>query len=221
MHQKIYSLMIIAIAMVVMYLYTIIFNSSLRFEKNKVLFYSNNFGKESISSLSLKQPISGKSYFSHVFVRSPLEVELYLRSRLFNSVYDDVSQSELKSLYQSLLIYRPTWPYYHTGLSQVEQLSNGGYGVSLKNAVNFGPHEKKVAKSVSEILFYNWNTMENKTKLMILDYLMRQEDSFIGSIVKISAKFAKVYEYCDYIYERKRVEYAACKHEYWQPLSNP
>lgn len=207
--------------MVVIYLYVIVYNSSLRFENNKALFYSNNFKKESINSLSLKQPVNGESYLSHVFVRNPLEVELYLRSRLFDSAHDAVNQPELNSLYQSLLKYRPTWPYYHTGLSQVRQLNHGDYGVSLESAINFGPHEKKVAKSVSEILFYNWNTIEEKTKLMILEYLMRQADHVIGSIVKISAKFAKVYEYCDYIYERKRVEYAACKDEYWQPLSNP
>ncbi len=86
--------------------------------------------------------------------------------------------------------------------------------------MNYGKHEKQVVYSLAEMLFYGWEKIDEIDRVAILEYLIDQEESVISRTIGISAKFAKIYQYCDYIFEKKHVEYAACKRNYWQPLSD-
>ena len=63
----------------------------------------------------------------------------------------------------------------------------------------------EVSKSLSEVLFFNWNNIETDTKTLLMNHISTQQDAVISSQVTISAKFAKLYEYCDLLYEKKHV----------------
>ena len=156
----------------------------------------------------------------HGILKNPSEIESLLRFQLVNGLNGMPVLTRLSDGYHSLLKSRPTWPYYYSGLAQIDSMSNDSVINNLTKAIQYGAHERKVVKSVAEILFFNWEKIEENDKSRILDYLYRQNESLISDIVAISAKFAKIYVFCDYIYEKKHVEYATCKQQYWQPLSD-
>ena len=139
------------------------------------------------------------------------------RTELF---YNEMNNSQhLTDLYQLLLESRPTWPYFYSGLAQVDQVNKQLQFTHINKAMSFGAHERKVVNSLAEILFYNWDSLEVMSRNRILDYLSNQPSWSIAQSINISAKFSRVYEYCDFLYEKKQVEYATCKHHYWQPLT--
>ncbi|VAW46533.1 hypothetical protein MNBD_GAMMA03-1254 [hydrothermal vent metagenome] len=194
--------------------------SSLRFENNKALFNATYFKQQIQSPLNLKEPIVSQSYIYQTYIQNPAEVELYLRSRLLDSINGTLIDTlELQYLYTTLLKTRPSWPYYYSGIAQVQQLTKNLNSKYISDAIKYGAHEQKVIKSLAEILFYNWNNFTKNSRLEVLQYLANQPDNIIAGIVTISAKFAKIYQYCDFLYEEKHVEYPACKQQYWQPLS--
>ena len=78
----------------------------------------------------------------------------------------------------------------------------------------------KVIKSLAEILFYNWNDIDKGKRSQLMTYLSSQANNSIAKVVEISSKFARVYEYCDFLYEQRHIEHASCKSQYWQPLSD-
>ncbi|MBL4772127.1 MAG: hypothetical protein JKX98_00490 [Alcanivoracaceae bacterium] len=216
MKQRMYSIVVIVIAALCFYLYATILISSLRIEKNKTLLNSKQSSNTLISDI-LKSPVVSDSLFYNNFIQNPLELELYLRFRLTAHVRNNDDDS---FLYRLLLKTRPTWPYFYSGLAQVKSVHGDLEQSDLNNAIKYGPHEKGVVNSLAEILFYNWNYLDKTGRLQLLEYLTDQNDIMITNVVTISAKFAKIYAYCDYIYEKKHVEYAACKQQYWQPLTD-
>ncbi len=220
--KKIISMAVVLAGMFCLYLYASIFSSAIRFENNKALFNQNYFSDSRNEGLLLSQvPSSGDSWLQKVILHNPAETELYLRSGLVG--YQELSSkniSELIGMYNLLTKIRPTWPYYFSGKGQLAMVDQPFDGEQLKAAVKYGKHERKVVESLAEVLFYNWNKLQKKEKNELLTYLSDQTDSSIARVVNISAKFARIYEYCDFLYDKKRVEYAACKNQYWQPLSD-
>ncbi|MCF6319217.1 MAG: hypothetical protein L3J83_08065 [Proteobacteria bacterium] len=223
--KKIISMAVVLGAMVCCYLYASIFSSAIRFENNKALFNQSYFSDSKNESVLLSQvPSSSDSWLQKVILHNPAETELYLRSALLD--YQELSSkniSELIEMYNLLIKIRPTWAYYFSGkaqLAMVAMVDQPFDGEQLKAAVKYGKHERKVVESLAEVLFYNWNKLQKKEKNELLTYLSDQTDSSIARVVNISAKFARIYEYCDFLYDKKRVEYAACKNQYWQPLSD-
>jgi hypothetical protein len=171
--------------------------------------------------LDLIEPKYQVAGFSQMLFSNPQETELYLRAHLLEgSQQSDANYNALKIIYNDLLKTRPTWPYLYSGLLQIDQLQGKEDAQHLKSAIAYGKHETKVIKSLAEILFYNWDVLDKSLKNQLIDMLSEQAEGRISTIVNIAAKFSRVFEYCDLLYEKKHVEYAACKSQYWQPLSD-
>lgn len=215
MKQKIYSTVVLLVFSVSLYLFSTLFNSSLLFEDNRSILNAQQIDPD--LTISLKEPSLKDSFFYDTYIQNPAILELYLRASILSS---DKDTEELKLLYKRLLKTRPSWPYYFSGLAQVNQLSDFYNSSDINAAIQYGKYERKVALSFAEILFYGWDGVKKKDQLLILNYLIGQQESTISRSINISAKFAKIYQYCDFIYEKKHVEYAACKQNYWQPLSD-
>jgi hypothetical protein len=218
MRKQIYSIVLLLFAMICSFAYTMLWTSSLRLESNKSAFNAQ-YQKTSIDvPIEFKKPLYQKSWLYNHFFQNPAEIELYLRAELLNNKFDN--SDELMKLYQILLSTKPTWPYYYSGLAQVDLTDNLFRQENVNKAVLYGVHERTVIKSLAEVLFYHWDKINEEEKNKLLDYLSNQKSWSIAEVVKVSAKFSRVYEYCDFLYEKKQVEYAPCKKQYWQPLSN-
>lgn len=221
MQKKVYSMLVVLFAFVCMYLYSVIFFSSLRYESKHTLFNLKYIKNKKSVLLDLHEPKYTKSGFSQMFFSNPQETELYLRVELLEaSHHTDEALRKLKAIYKDLLNTRPSWPYLYSGLLQVDQLLGEEQAQHLKSAIVYGKHETKVIKSLAEILFYNWDVLDKSLKNQLIMMLSEQSEGRISTIVNIAAKFSRVFEYCDLLYEKKHVEYAACKSQYWQPLTD-
>ena len=221
MRIKIISIFFILVIVLNLYLLTDVFRSSLRYENNKALFNARYFKDDQHGLINLKVPEHDTASFLAAFNKSsPLELELYLRTKLLDRTLGLDEVTKMQGFYQELLQTRPSWPYLYSGLAQVQLLNHTLDESNLEKAMRFGGHERKVIKSMAEILFYNWDTIDYSTKNSLLEYLSDQDEVMIGRVIDVSAKFARIYAYCDFLYEKKHVEYAACKHHYWQPLKD-
>lgn len=216
--QQILSILVIAGTLVVFYFYSVLFLSTLRYENNKALFNAKYFNNNEIALVERINPVAALSDSWHsVYLDNPAETELKLRVDLM----DNNVSAELSNLYiqyGKLIHARPSWPYYYSSLSQAEFARSQNGSHNINQAMKYGPHEKQVVLGIAELLFYNWNVISEEEKIKLMEYLLNQSESLNSLIVKISAKFARIYEYCDFIYEKKHVEYAACKQQYWKPL---
>lgn len=218
MRKQAYSIIVLLFAASCLFAYSMLWSSSLRLENNKSLFNAQYYkNKGNNTSLDLKQPDLKKSWLYNRFFQNPAEIELYLRAELFSNEYNN--SEKLTELYQFLLSTKPTWPYYYSGLAQVDLADDVFSLVNVDKAMQYGVHERKVVKSLAEILFYDWDEIDELSRIAVLNYLSSQKSWSIAQVVYISARFSRVYEYCDFLYEKKRVEYAPCKQQYWQPLS--
>ena len=218
MRKQIYSLIIILFAAMCLFVYSMLWSSSLRLENNKSLFNAQYYKKNGdSSSIHLKQPVFNKPWLYNRFFQDPAEIELYLRAELFSNNFDN--PEKLTQLYQFLLSTKPSWPYYYSGLAQVDLSDDAFSQKNVDKAMQYGVYERKVVKSIAEILFHDWDKVDELSKIKVLNYLSNQKAWTIAEVVNISARFSRVYEYCDFLYEKKRVEYAPCKQQYWQPLA--
>jgi hypothetical protein len=218
MRKQIYSIIILVFAVTCFFLYLLLWTSSLRLENNKSIFNEQYYKKDAIAAfVDFKQPAYKGSWLFNRFFQNPSEIELYLRAELLDNKFKNTDK--LINLYQILLSTKPTWPYYYSGLAQVD-FSDDVFGqVNIEKAMKFGLHERKVIKSVAEILFHHWDKVDLIFKNKVLNYLSNQKSWSISEVVQVSSRFSRVYEYCDFLYEKKKVEYAPCKRQYWQPLS--
>jgi hypothetical protein len=123
-------------------------------------------------------------------------------------------------MYKKLLVIRPTWPYYHSGLVQIEQKKREFNPDTLNRAIKYGMHERTVVYGLAEVLFHEWDNIPENIRLTILNHLSLQHSVIVSQTINISSKFARLYQYCDFLYDKNNVEYAACKQNYWQPLSD-
>ena len=220
MQKTVYKIAVLVLIMLCVYLYYIIFSSSLSLENSKALFNRIQLDEKTHLLFVLKITEINKSrYFDTVSV-NPAEIELFLRAQLIENSVSSQLDSDIWWYYEFLLKKRPTWPYLHSGLAQSAMQRGVVDELNLRNAIKFGPHEVKIIKSLAEILFYSWEKMQKESRLVLLNYLTEQNKATISRVVNISARFAKIYAYCDFIYEKKHVEYAACKDQYWQPLDD-
>ena len=212
--QKIYSCLVLVVFSCFFYLFFMMFKSSLLFESNRAIISV----KDSLvgSSLDIDRPQLGGSYLHETYIQDPANVEMYLRASLFNV---GNKSEELISTYEQLLMRRPSWPYYFSGMAHVSQLSKVNSVNYINSAMKYGKYERSVINSLAEIVFHDWDMIEESARLVILNHLSRQQEGVISLTINISAKFAKLYQYCDFLYEINHVEYAACKRNYWEPLS--
>lgn len=215
MKQKVYSSVVILFFTVCLYFYANIFNSSLYFEDNRAIV--NVIENTLVPLKQLQQPNMEDSFFYDTYIQDPANLDLFIRASLLVS---NKKNKELALMYQRLLKTRPTWPYYYSGLVQINQFSGQINHSDIVRSIKYGMYERQVVYSLAEILFYGWKDIEKNDRLTILGYLIGQQESVISRTINISAKFAKIYQYCDFIFEKKHVEYAACKRNYWQPLSD-
>ena len=218
--KKIISTLVLIVAVLCLCLYYIIFVSSFRFEQNKTL-VNQGVPETSVNRLSLSEFPSRDAYwFQKAVINNPAETELFLRSKLLESQLPSIENvRELKLIYGGLLDIKPTWPYYFSGIVQLSMVDGSLDKGLIESAIKYGSYEKKVIKSLAEVLFYHWDNLTNEERNRLLNYLSNQTEATISQVVLISANFARIYEYCDFLYDKKHVEYAACKRQYWQPLS--
>lgn len=218
MRKQIYSVLVIIFAATCLFLYSTLLSSSLRLERNKSLFNAHYYNKSADAvPLQLERPNFNATWLYHRFFQNPAEIELYLRAQLFYNEMDKLQHQS--DSYQLLLASKPTWPYFYSGLAQIDLTNKEFHTYYIDKAIKYGAHERKVINSLAEVLFYSWDRIEKETRIKILDYLAKQTDSSIAQSVNISAKFSRIYEYCDFLYDKKQVEYASCKRHYWQPLT--
>ncbi|MFK8011914.1 MAG: hypothetical protein AB8B80_07745 [Marinicellaceae bacterium] len=131
---------------------------------------------------------------------------------------DEDNTQEISRFYRKLLKTKPSWPYYFSGLVKVDNIDKVVNMKNVKYAIKYGEFERQVATSIAEMVFSRWSLIDNTEKMGILNYLISQHETLLSRLINVSAKFAKIFEFCDFIYEEKQVEYAACKQNYWQPL---
>lgn len=199
--------------------YLAVLVSSMRFENNKYEFNYSVLKNSQDNAIVLSFFESFKNSLTHYILQNPSESELLLRAQLI--VSDGMNKQELAAMelsYLGLLAKRPTWPYYYSGLLRVQMFDFSLNFKTIRQAITYGAFEFKVAKSMAELLFYKWDYFSKDQQNSLLAYLSSQPRVTKTQIVAISAKFAKIYEYCDYIYEEKQLEYSPCKKYYWEPL---
>ena len=213
--QKIYSIVVIMGLMVCLYFYYSIFKSALLLEDFRVQFNSKYFKKQANISLESFQ-VKDSGWFAS-YVINPAMTELQLRADLL----DSGSSEQLINLteeYLGLLSTRPSWPYYFSGMLQAEAIQSNNFSNNFDNAIKYGAYEKQVVFSIAESLFYNWDNLNKESKVIALNYLSNQSEFIKSLVIGISAKFARVYEFCDFLYDKTHVQSATCKNNYWQPL---
>lgn len=197
---------------VCLYLSFSIFSTNVEYQNIKKQFNIKYFSNA--KSLDLNLSIQPKK-----FLRYPAKVELYLRSQLLEGGLSESKKRNLQSHYLQLLKTKPTWPYYFSGMAQLNA-SVGGFEENMVKAIGYGAHESKVLKSVSDIFFSRWNDVTKVTKGKVLNYLVKQDEYKLMIATKIAAKFARMYEICDYIYMNDQVENEYCLSQYWLPLTD-
>ena len=215
--QKIYSVVVITGLVICLFFYYSIFKSALLLEDFRVQFNAKYFKKQSDISLEGFQ-MSDSGWFAS-YVINPAMTELQLRANLL----DSGSSEQLINLteeYLGLLSTRPSWPYYFSGMLQAEAIQTNNFSYIFDNAIRYGPHEKQVVSSIAESLFYNWDNLNKESKVIALNYLSNQSEFIKSLAIGISAKFARVYEFCDFLYDKTHVQSATCKINYWQPLAD-
>ncbi len=198
-----------------------LFIASLNLENARAQIRAPNMSQEFPSEqLSLVLHDASEKPFPFLARMLPAERARYSRASLQSYTPGDFVEVDVHQLYHQLLSIKPSWPYYYSGLVQSSSLSGKVDEQYIRRSMRFGRHERLVVKSLSEVLFYQWSLMTESMQNEMLDHLIIQNDVLLSEIVKISARFAKIYPLCDFIYEKKQVEYAACKDQYWQPLKD-
>ncbi len=190
-----------------------LFRSSLNYEASRVEY---RLGEQNVgNALPNIKDLTLSSYVN----KSPHEVELLVRVLLSTSKMESLRYSKkLNDAYLNLLKIRPTWPYYYSGLAQIKKIEQNDFNPSVKKAIMLAPFERKVIESISQLLFSNWESIDSVMKKKMLVYLSGQDDAMIERLVGTALRFARLFEFCDYLYEAKLTEYKACKREFWQPL---
>ena len=140
-----------------MYLFSTLYSSSLYFEDHRAVV--NEKGDLFDLTAGLEKPSMQDSFFYDSFIQNPANLELYIRANILSS---DKNINELTMLYDKLLKTRPTWPYYFSGLAQLNQISNVFDSGIIESAIQYGRFERKVVYSFAEILFHNWIKLQKR-----------------------------------------------------------
>ncbi len=213
MINRVALLFVYLILLLFLVLFVLMFQSSLSYEASRVDY---RLGSDSVKN---SLPDSRKLKFISFVSVNPNQIELYIRAFLSISKSESLKNSEkLSDAYFSLLKIRPSWPYYYSGLAQIKKIEQNDFNPSANKAIMLAPFERKVVLSVSQLLFSNWESIDSVMKKKMLVYLSSQNDVVIERLVGSALMFARLFEFCDYLYENNRVEYQTCKREFWQPL---
>ena len=207
------QLFVLIVLLLFLVLFVLMFRSSLNYEATRVEY---KLGSQNVKKLL---PSGSDLNVSSFVTESPNQVELLIRVFLSVSKEESFNNSEkLSDAYFNLLKIRPSWPYYYSGMAQIKKIEQNDFNPSINKAIMLAPFERKVVESISQLLFSNWESIDSVMKKKMLMYLSSQDDVVIERLVGSSLRFARLFEFCDYLYESKRVEYQACKLEFWQPL---
>ncbi len=194
-------------------LMVLMFKSSLNYEASRVEYRLDTQNPKELL------PNSADLEFSSYVSISPNQVELLTRVFLTVSKEKSFRYSEsMADAYLNLLKIRPSWPYYYSGLAQIKKIEQNDFNPSINKAIMLAPFERKVVDSVSQLLFSEWESIDSVMKKKMLVYLSSQDNGKIEGLIGVALRFARLFEFCDYLYESKRKEFQACKREFWQPL---
>ncbi len=213
MNNRVAQLFVYLILLLFLVLFVLMFQSSLSYEASRVDY---RLGSDSVKKLP---PESRKLKLPSFVSVNPNQIELYIRAFLSISKSESLKNSEkLSDAYFSLLKIRPSWPYYYSGLAQIKKIEQNDFTPSVNKAIMLAPFERKVVLNVSQLLFSTWESIDSVMKKKMLVYLSSQDDVVIERLVGSALMFARLFEFCDYLYENKRVEYRTCQREFWRPL---
>lgn len=196
-------------------LFALLFNSSLSYESRRVEF-------NAIIAAKQNELPKREAYYSlnSYLIKNPTESELMIRAYLSNPKRFFLKPGfEPVYVYENLLKIRPSWPYYFSGIAQIKKNEKNDFIPSLKKAIMLAPFERKVALSVSQLLFSNWDSVNSADKRYVLRYLAKQNDVMLNAIVESALRFARMFEFCDFLYEQNQKENSVCLREYWRPLN--
>ena len=154
-------------------------------------------------------------------MNNPRELEIEFRVKLILlSLKNSTELDSIKNNYLELLKIKPTWPYFYSGLLQVNQIAENDDLSFIEESMRFGPHETKIIKSLAEVLFYRWRDVDGSKKLLLLNYLTEQSNHNVSNSIKVASKFGQVNTICDYLFEKYAEKNAVCLKNYWKPLVN-
>ena len=190
-----------------------LFQSSLSYESNRAEY---RLGGQNVTNLL---PRTEDLEFLSYITKNPQQLELFIRVFLSVSKEESLKNSkEINETYLSLLKIRPSWPYYYSGLAQIKKIEQNDFNPSVNKAIMLAPFERKVVESISQLLFSGWESIDSVMKKKMLMYLSGQDRAVIEKLIGTALRFARLFEFCDYLYDNNRIEYQACKREFWQPL---
>ena len=193
----------------------VIHQSSLEFEKQK-----HQYSSIQLSGKTQYQMTDRFDELEKIQLKDdPARGELYIRSLLVNKKLLTKQQIlKARHLYKTLLSRRPSWPYYYSGLSLLGLVDKNLDIKSIEKSLEYGKHENKVVKSMAQLLFSQWEVIDDGLKKSLLEVLSEQNINILNSVVNVSSRLSRVYEFCDYLYEKYKIENRSCKSNYWQPL---
>ncbi len=213
MISRFVQLFVYSILLLFLVLFVLMFQSSLSYEVSRADY------KLGSSGVKKSPPDIRELTFPSFVSVNPKQIELYIRAFLATSKLESLKNSEkLSDTYFSLLKIRPSWPYYFSGLAQIEKIKQNDFNPLVNKAIMLAPFERKVVMSVSQLLFSNWEGIDSVMKKKMLVYLSSQDEVVIEKLIGSALMFARLFEFCDYLYEINQVEYRTCKREFWQPL---
>lgn len=151
-------------------------------------------------------------------ILSPRLIELELRYRLQQRDASKIEVEEYKRKYLEALEQKPTWPYLLSGVAQTNAILEKFDWDNIDQLMKNGPNEIKVIKSLSDIVFSNWQKFTKKNQQLFLSFISNKSSGNINSSIKLAARQGLVFEICDYLFDELNEEFYECKRNYWTPL---
>ncbi|MCF6300653.1 MAG: hypothetical protein L3J52_06005 [Proteobacteria bacterium] len=146
-----------------------------------------------------------------------------LKAKIYQNAYNYGEYSEIATQmvyrqYDELLKLRPSWPYYWLGKLNIASAEGLIRYSDLEKVITMGGYESSLYASIANIVFNNWQNFDTKELDVLMTYLLRSlPDRFFG-VFEYAKSSKRVYEICDFAYEKTGQIPRSCQYSYWQSL---
>jgi len=146
-----------------------------------------------------------------------------LKAKIYQNAYNHGEYSEIATQmvyrqYDELLKLRPSWPYYWLGKLNIASTEGLIRYSDLEKVIIVGGYESSLYASIANIVFNNWQNFDAKELDVLMTYLLRSLPHRFSGVFEFAKSSKRVYEICDFAYEKTNQIPRSCKYSYWQPL---